>query len=197
MIETLLSFAIFITNPVGMPENLGYPVVTYEKFVEPGDKAPRSYTSQEACYERLTQVRKIALDQMDRMAVMPEYRLVMRERAFSLRCLPEDAKPAGRLARQKPPPSFQWRIGKLDPKGNFQGQNMDTRSYATGAACQVAYSSLVAAYSRYADGHGWDMPRIQQWRNQFYKDYRCMLAYPDDGPWEKKPPRSVLSPPMS
>lgn len=147
MIEAVLPFVIFITNPVGSPASLGYPVSVYQQYVEKGERLPREYASRGKCEQRLREVQKQTYEALQNNQVMPEYRNVMTERMGSLRCLPADARPEARMRGSVPPQDARWRIGRLDVNGFFQGQNRELRHFNDEASCESAYEQMLRNYA--------------------------------------------------
>lgn len=196
MFNETIAFLIFITNPTGVAVQLAYPIVAYEKFVEEGETAARQYKSMQACEQRLQQLGGELAQKLKANARnwMPEYQMVMHERAKSLQCMPADAKPDARLRGQQVGPVQFWRIGQLDRLGYFEGQTLEPRYFSDEQQCDRAYNALISNYIQAAHEKKWQEQDIQYWLERFRASYRCMLV-PDDRYSRMKQKPVVVLPP--
>ncbi len=173
MLEALAFFVITITNPMGTPSGVPYPVPFYEQHMNVGHRSAVQYRHLTECHDALRQVRSQMEQEAASLAIMPSRRIWLNERARSLQCLPPDSRPLRAHKRVPLEPAWRWQIGRIDPRGYFQGVSADARYYQEQSHCKSALERLVVSTGRAMREHGQDSRAVQQYAGQIRRQYDC------------------------
>lgn len=180
MTEVILPFLIFITNPIGVGQEIGYAAnVMYEKYVVQGESAPRPYQTLEECTAALQTVRNDTRALLQTRNVMPEYRMVMLQRVGSMKCLRADARPDTPVKHVEAKTAYRWRIGRLNAQGYFEGQSLNLRQFDTQQQCAFAYNETIPLYGEALGQRGVGGEEVRRLQKVFSDQYRCMAVLPN------------------